>query len=228
MADVRVKRPARPKPPASITLADPSQHELVDEGVYRCLHFEELELTGREADALEFDQCRFTAVDLGLGVFERASFVDCLVERCSLANLRTEASSMIRVSVTASRLTGLQWTKGALRDTSFTDCRMDLSSFRFSKLSSVVFERCNLRQADFQNADLRGTRFEDCELAAAQFSGAQLDGATFARCTLEGIGGVTSLRGARLLGADALSLLRTLTAALGIVVVDGDGPDESP
>lgn len=227
MAQTRVRRPARPKPPASITLADLSIHDLVDEGVYRALHFEDLDLTGREVDALEFDQCRFTGVDLGPGVFERAAFVDCLVERCTLANLRTNGSSMIRVAVTASRLTGLQWTKGALRDTSFTDCRMDLSSFRFSKLSAVAFERCNLRQADFQNADLRGARFEECDLAAAQFSGATMDGTTFARCTLEGIGGVTSLRGARLSGGDAMSLLRTLARALGIVV-DDDSPDAGP
>ena len=227
MAEVRARRPARPKPPASLTLADLSTHDLVDEGVYRTLHFEDLDLTGREVDALEFEQCRFTGVDLGPGVFDRAAFVDCLIERCTLANLRTNGSSMIRVSVTASRLTGLQWAKGALRDTSFSDCRMDLSSFRFSKLSTVAFERCNLRQADFQNADLRGARFEECDLAAAQFSGATLEGATFTRCTLEGIGGVTSLRGARLSGGDAMSLLRTLASALGIVV-DDEGGDATP
>ena len=215
--------PARPRPPASITLADLTEHDLVDEGTYRTLHFEDLDLTGREADAVEFDQCRFSGVDLGLSVFERASFVDCLVERSTLANLRAEGSSLIRVQVTASRLTGLQWTKGAVRDTVFRDCRLDLSSFRFSKFSSVIFDRCNLRQADFQNADLRGARFVECELMAAQFSGAKMDGTSFVTCVLDGIGGVTSLRGAQVGSADAVALLRTLAGALGITIIDDDG-----
>ena len=130
--------------------------------------------------------------------------------------------------VISSRLTGLQWTKGAIRDTLFTDCRLDLSSFRFSKFSSVVFERCNLRQADFQHADLRGARFVDCELVAAQFSNAKVDGTSFVRCALDGIGGVTSLRGAQVRATDAVALLRTLAGALGITIVDDDDEGTRP
>ena len=90
--------------------------------------------------------------------------------------------------------------------------------FRFTRFDGVVFDRCNLSRADFQNADLSGVRFTGCDLTGAQFSQAKMDGTRFAGCELDGIGGVTSFRGATVTGNDLLALAHTLAAALGITI----------
>jgi uncharacterized protein YjbI with pentapeptide repeats len=107
-----------------------------------------------------------------------------------------------------------------VRETVFSGCGMDMSSFRFSVFKRVVFADCKLRHADFQEADLRGARFERCDLTAAQFSKAQMEGTRFAHCTLAGLNGVTSLRGAIVTSEDALGLAYSLAGALGITIED--------
>jgi uncharacterized protein YjbI with pentapeptide repeats len=125
------------------------------------------------------------------------------------------------VEVTASRLTGLHWIDGMLRDVTFRDCRMDLPVFRFTSFKDVAFFDCNLARVDFTNADLRGAHFTGCDLTGAQFAQADAQGARFTRCELAGLGSVTSLRGAVITGNDLVPLAHMLAAALGIVI-EGD------
>jgi uncharacterized protein YjbI with pentapeptide repeats len=124
--------------------------------------------------------------------------------------------------MSVSRMTGFQWINGALRDVAFQDCRLDLSTFRFSKLTDVVFTDCNLTRADFTNADLSRARFVNCVLAGAQFSHANVGGTRFTRCELVDIDGVTSLRGAILEGHNLIALAHTLATALGITIETDD------
>ncbi len=129
---------------------------------------------------------------------------------------------MLRVRLSTARMTGLQWVNGALRDVTVADCRLDLSSWRFTTFANVAFEGCNLTRADFQHADLRGARFTDCDLTGAQFSQAGMDGTRFARCDLTGIGGVTSMTGAILAHQDLIALSHALAGALGVRIEDPD------
>jgi hypothetical protein len=115
-------------------------------------------------------------------------------------------------------MTGLQCTAGAIQDADVTECRLDLSSFRFTKLRATVFKDCSLVGADFQNADLSGTQFIGCDLEGAQFSHARMEGARFEDCVLSGVGGVASFRGAIVRSDDLLSLSRVLATALGITI----------
>ena len=95
-----------------------------------------------------------------------------------------------------------------------------MSSFRTSKFDDVLFAGCRMEQADFTEADLRGARFEDCNLTGAQFWGARMTGTRFARCELTEITGVTSMRGAVITSADAVTLAYILANALGIAIED--------
>lgn len=172
---------------------------------------------------MEFEQCRFRGnTDLGGTVLSRSSFTDCLFQNTNLANLRAEKSSMLRVKLSVARMTGVHWVDGSLREVTVSACRADLSSFRFTNLHNVVFDGCNLTRADFQNADISGVRFVDCDLSGAQFSHATMDGTRFANCVLAGIGGVTSMAGAIVAGADLVGLSYALAAALGIKIEDDD------
>jgi uncharacterized protein YjbI with pentapeptide repeats len=196
--------------------ATTGHHDLADEATYRGLGFFQIDLAGRSAGSVEFQQCRFGGADLSATSLTRAALTDCLVDNSNLANVRAETSSMLRVRLSVSRLTGLHWVGGSLRDVTMSECRADLTSFRFSVFHNVVFERCNLTQADFQNATVSGVQFRDCDLTAAQFSHATMDGTRFTNCVLTGIGGVTSFDGAIVASGDLAGLAYSLAAALGI------------
>jgi uncharacterized protein YjbI with pentapeptide repeats len=216
--------PAPPKPPRlprSLPPATREDHDLEDDAGFRRLTFG-LDLSGRAAELVEFDQCRFQDADLSGTTLERARFSDCAVAKTDLANLRTGRSSMLRVTLTGARLTGLQWVEGVLRDVLVSDSRADLSVFRYTAFRRVVFQDCNLTRADFQNADLGGAQFVGCDLTGARFSYATMRGTRFRNCVLAGIGGITSFDGAVLAGQDLIALSYTLAEGLGIQIEDSD------
>jgi uncharacterized protein YjbI with pentapeptide repeats len=206
--------------PATLTAAKLPDDDLKDDGVYLSLEFADLDLTKRDVASIEIDQCRYKNVNFGQTELDRAMISDAVFDRCDLANVRTRDCSMVRVGVSGSRMTGLSWIEGSIRDTTFDTCRVDLASFRFSSLKGVVFTSCKLVQADFQEADLRGAQFEHCDLTSAQFSKAQMEGTRFSDCTLTGINGVMSLKGAIVKNRDALALTYSLAGALGIIIED--------
>lgn len=216
----REREPSAPDLPAELAAGTLPADDLTDGAVQLCLQLNDVDLSGREAADAEIDQCRYGNVSLSQVKLRRATIRDAVFDRCDLANLRARDSSMLRTAVTASRMTGLSWLGGELRDVTFADCRMDFVSFSASTLKDVTFTRCRLEQADFGAADLSRARFDDCDLTGAQFSGARMTGAVLRRCDLTGLGGVTSLRGAVVTGADVMSLAFTLAGALGIVIED--------
>ena len=210
----------RPKLPKSLTAARSPEDELDDEGAYVALHYENTDLANRTATGVDIDQCQFSTVTFGQSVLDRARVSDSVVRGCDFANLRSSRASLTRVAFTGSRMTGMAWADGILREVIAEDCRMDMAAFRFSTFKNVVFSDCKLVQADFHEADLRGVRFERCDLTGAQFQNAQLEGARLSACTLDGIGGVTSLKGAIVTSGDALGLAYALAGALGIRIED--------
>jgi uncharacterized protein YjbI with pentapeptide repeats len=178
----------------------------------------EIDLSGQEADSVEFEQCRFTRASLAGVVLDRSTFTDCLVESSDWANLKATKSGMQRVKLSTVRLTGLHWIDGTLRDVAFQDCRMDLATLRFTSFKDVAFVDCNLSRADFTNADLRGAQFTGCDLSGAQFAQADCAGTRFARCELVGVGSVTSLKGATVSATDLAALSYALAGALDITI----------
>lgn len=212
--------PAKPRPPASLDAATVDDHSLEPESTFRRLGFEGIDLSGQEADSVEFEQCRFRRATMAGVRLDNSSFTDCLVENSDWANARTAKAAMVRVKLTTVRLTGLQWIDGVLRDVSFHECRIDLATFRFTSFKDVAFTDCNLSRADFTNADLRGAQFTGCDLTGAQFAQADCAGARFTRCDLAGIGSVTNLRGATLGAHDLAALSYVFAGALGITIED--------
>jgi uncharacterized protein YjbI with pentapeptide repeats len=208
----------KPRIPTVLEPASWPEHDLVDEATRHRLDLADLDLSGRHADSVEFQQCRFTRTTLSGAALERASFTDCQVDHCDWANLRVVRSSLVRTEMTGSRFTGVQWIDGHLRHVRWRDCRLDLAAFRFTRFTEVEFVDSTLSRADFTHADLRGAHFVDCDLTAAQFAGANCAGTRFTRCDLAGLGSVASLAGAVLAGTDLTALARSLAGALGIVI----------
>ena len=213
----RLKEPAVPK---LTTLYEPDGEPGYD-GEYLSLHYQDLDLSHRELESAQFERCRFTGSGFAGSPLRDVGFADVEMTSVDLSNSTARDVSMLRASISGSQLTGMRWVECGFRDVLFEDCRADLASFRFSVFKpTVVFRACNLREANFQSADLRGVRFEQCDLTGAQFSNARLDGTRFADCVLAGLGGVTSLKGAIIKSSDAMALLYSLTAAMGITIED--------
>ncbi|HEY6737375.1 MAG TPA: pentapeptide repeat-containing protein [Actinopolymorphaceae bacterium] len=221
------RRPTAPKIPRGVlapaTLPD---HDLEEEAEFGRLEFAGLDLSGRDAALVEFDACRFVDTRLGGTELDRSRCFDCRFESCDLANLSARSTALVRAALQNSRATGLRWTEGTLRDVVFDKCKLDLSAFHETKFERVRFEGCNLAQADFMDADLSGgVEFVDCDLSQARFSQARMNGAVLTHCVLDGIEGVTSLRGAVIDPMDLLSLSYTLAQALGIVIAADDAEE---
>jgi uncharacterized protein YjbI with pentapeptide repeats len=209
-----------PDLPADLTLAKLPDDSPADGSIHVAMAFAALDLSDVEAAGVEVDQCTLNSVNLSGTKMRRWLIRDARLERCDLANLRARECDLSRVAIASSRMTGLSWLDGRLRDVTLTDCRMDLASFRSSAFSDVLFSGCRLTQAEFGDADLTGARFENCDLTGAQFSAARMAGTRLVGCDLTGIDGVTSLRGAVITSGDARMLAVTLAAALGITIED--------
>ncbi len=122
---------------------------------------------------------------------------------------------MLRVRLSMTRMTGVHWIDGLLRDVTVSECQADLTSFRFTDFHNVVFEGCNLNRADFQKTDVSRVKFVNCDLTGAQFSQAKMAGTRFVNCVLAGVGGVTSFKGAIVASGDLVALSYMLATALG-------------
>jgi uncharacterized protein YjbI with pentapeptide repeats len=221
----KVREPAVPDIPVDLIQASLPEADLADGVLQAGLAVSDFDVSGREAVGAELDQCRYTMVNFGGVRLRRATIRDVAFDRCDLANLLARDSSLIRVTVHASRMTGAALLASTVRDAAFRDCRMDMASFSGSRFASVSFANCRLHQAILGDADLSGVEFDHCDLSGAQLSGATLTGARFTGCDLTGISGVSSLRGAIITSADALTLARIFAEALGITIEDEDPPD---
>ncbi|MCF6475401.1 pentapeptide repeat-containing protein [Nonomuraea sp. MG754425] len=214
----RLKAPTTPKLPSPLATARLPEHDLQDDGTYRGLEFNGIDLANRQADATDYEGCRFIVTSFAGTYLRQAGFADVELEHCDLSNMAARGSGMHRALASASRLTGMSWSESTFRDVLFDDCRADLTGFRFSTFKNTVFRNCIMAEANFQNADLRGVRFERCDLSGAQFSQAQMDGAHFSDCVLLGIGGITSFKGTIIKNRDAQGLVSALASAMGIII----------
>jgi uncharacterized protein YjbI with pentapeptide repeats len=219
-ADSGVREPVKPRLPKTLAPAELPRDDLRDDAELVALAYDGVDLSAREVDAADMERCRCTSTRFTQGVHGRVSLSDCVLDGCDLANSRVRDSSLLRVLVTSSRLTGLSWTDGSFKDVRWESCRADLASFRFSTFKAVLFHDCNLRQASFQEADLRGAVFENCDLTGAQFSNANMAGARFSGSTLLDVSGVQSMRGAVVAGRDVTDLAYSLASSLGIIIDD--------
>jgi uncharacterized protein YjbI with pentapeptide repeats len=150
------------------------------------------------------------------------TLTDVEVQRGNLANLAADELALRRVAFAGTRLTGAQWTRGALTDVVFRDCRIDLATFAGTTFERVVFDDCLLMQTDFRDALWRAVRFERCDLTEADFGGLRIARAELRGCTLDGAVSVDRLRGASLPWGDIVGHAGLFAGALGIKLLEDD------
>jgi uncharacterized protein YjbI with pentapeptide repeats len=179
-------------------------------------------LANQHANGVTFDTVRLVNVAFSDSRLDDLRLADSVLSGCNLANNQAQRASANRVYIETSRLTGVHLPEAALRDVTIRDCRVDLASFGFSRLTRVTFEECMLAQTDFLDAQLESVRFHHCDLNRADFRGARMQLCEFRRSDLTGLQGVESLRGSAMEWPDIVELAGVWAAALGIEVLDAD------
>jgi uncharacterized protein YjbI with pentapeptide repeats len=223
----RQVRGGEPRPPVEPEESHPAstlETEVEHEQTVEAARYDDADLADLLAERVEFLQCRFRSARLARSRFSRVRFIDCLVERSDLSNMRGDSGALERVRIAGSRMTGFALNDGLVRDVTFDDCKIDLTNWRQARFDAAVFVGCNLAGADFTDADLRGAAFLRCDLSGAQFHNATMTGARFRACELGGIGGITSWDGAVVHPDDLLGLAYIMAGALGIRVDPAAGP----
>lgn len=173
---------------------------------------------GAELDEVALESCTLTRLRGSGGTWTRTSMLGCTLEHADLAGVITRDSSLVRCTLDGARLTGSQWLRSRWREVSASDLVADTLSAHSSTWTDVTLTDARLRELDLTDARLTRVRFVDCDLTGARFGGLQCTEVSFSGCTLDGVVGVTGLRGATLERADAASALPALAAELGIRV----------
>lgn len=155
----------------------------------------------------------------------KEGLADAVLERANLANLRGYRTMVERVVLRGCRMTGIQFAESTLRDVLVEDCRVDLASFRFSRLERVVFRRCLLQDLELNEAQLSSVVFEECDLSGADFAFARFARSEIRGCTLDRVTSVERLRGVAMPWPDIVGFAGQLAAAIGIAMID-DGDEE--
>lgn len=199
-------------------LGPPDADGLVDEADWWRVDASGADYAGAVAANFHIEQCRFTRADLSGGRWRGGVWRDCVFDHGDLANVFAESGSAFRSRFTDVRMTGLQWTDGVVKDVTFTGCRMDLTGFRFTRLSGTVFTDCRMTSVDFTGADLTGVVLRRCDLTGAKFHQVKMAGARVEDCVIDDVSGVEFLRGATVKAADLIPLTFALARALGITV----------
>ena len=97
---------------------------------------------------------------------------------------------------------------------------MNLTGFRFGRLSRVRFETCRLVESDFQAATVTACTFIDCDLSGSELSHARFAGSALRGCRLDGVSGIEALRGASVARSDLFELADVFAATLGVQLSD--------
>ena len=219
----RTPRSIAPDPPRLPDELEPATIDprTVDSGdEWHRVRIADAEAAGLAMPGLRFEESRLERVDLSGARLAHLSLSDVELESANLANANVRGGSAWRVRIGRSRLTGISWHEGMIRDTVLSDCRIDLSSFAATRMDQVVFERCLLMQVDLQQATLRAVRFQDCDLTEADVSEARFERCELRGCTIDGMRGAERLRGVAMPWEDIVASVGTFAAAVGVTVLD--------
>ena len=159
---------------------------------------------------VRIDRCVLISVTLTDPKANGLRMHDAYIKDSDLANIVLTGSSLERVEISSTRLTGAACTEAQLKSVLFRECNLELAVLRMARLQHCVFEKCNLTDADFYSADLSGTIFRDCDLSRADLSHAKLAGADIRGCRLDGLRGTPETMDRLLIDPDQAALLITI------------------
>ena len=179
-------------------------------------------------DGVELHDQRFVGASLAMAeAADRPEIVNVALERCDIAGFVGDDGRADRVLLQETRLRGVTWANGLIRDVQFIGVIAAETSFRFTELRRVVFRDCKLPAIDFTRATFDDVRFENCELVGAMFDHVRISGVVrIEHCDLMRCSGAEGLAGASIHPDDLLSFGPSMAQALRITVEATHGPSQ--
>ena len=146
------------------------------------------------------------------------SLAGSLVERCDLSRLRL---TVVRQSqLVGLKLTGTDFSGGALRDVEFVDCMLHLTSFRMAELVRVTFTNCTFEDVDAYSAGLTDVTFPGSRLSALNLDQTSAQRVDLREAELDGLKGLSSLEGFLIAEHQLPALAFQLADAVGLSIED--------
>ncbi|MYY02693.1 MULTISPECIES: pentapeptide repeat-containing protein [unclassified Streptomyces] len=212
-----LREPVAPRLQSRLEPAELWRDALEDDAVVKRVAYTGTSFAGVHAEAFEAEGCRFEGIRFTGAVLRQSQISDSALATCDFAELRAHDVSLIRCTVSGSRITGSAWKSSTFRDVRFEGGKADHALFRECKLYGVAFEGVPMRGADFQRSEMRNVRFTNCDLTGAQFAHLVPGSVRFENCTLTDVGGAAWLRGVVVRGPGAMELAMSLAREAGIV-----------
>jgi len=184
--------------------------------------FQNLDLSGQEIVAKEFDDCTFTKSDFSHTAFKQCKFITCHFSRCDLSLIEVLDSQFNGCHFEDCKVIGVDWTKASWsaltqRELKFKRTVLNDSSFWGLKLESIMISSCEARDVDFREANLTKADLSDTDFSCALFRNTNLTEANFSYASNFDIDvRVNTVRGAKFSRYDVWRLL----SGLDIVLVD--------
>jgi uncharacterized protein YjbI with pentapeptide repeats len=207
-------------PQLSSELTTISLADFIAEASLEAGSLQDADLSGVNAPAISLDEVILERVSLAGARLEKLAANDLIAKNCDLSAARCSEISLLRSRLAAGRMTGLDCSRGLLKDVLFTNCKLNLVNFRFTKLTRVRFVDCVLTEADFMGAELTHVVFEGCVLERTIFARGSMKDVDLRGSQLVDIAGWQGLRGATIDGEQLAAAAPYLALELGIKVVN--------
>ena len=178
------------------------------------------DFAGIRLSGLSFDSCLLRNVNFASSQLRNLTLIDCVAEDCLLFGADFDQVGLLRVNFMKGSFTGLVLSGASIKTVRFTNCNLNLTNFRYAKLSSVIFEGCNLTEVDFSGTTMSNVAFKQCVLTGAQFTASTMKNVDLRTSDLVGLKGTLALRGSIVDTAQLIGLAAMMAAEAGIVVAD--------
>ena len=127
----------------------------------------------------EYECCKFINCDLSNSDLSGSTFVDCLFEGCNLSMVKVVSTALRDVSFSNCKMLGVQFSacNPFGLTLSFSNSILNHSSFYKLKLQKSIYRKLKLIEVDLSEVDFSNSLFDECD-----FSGANFDNTILEKC----------------------------------------------
>ncbi|MBD8205675.1 pentapeptide repeat-containing protein [Microbacterium sp. CFBP 8790] len=219
-----------PKPPALVAPSfdrpplddlDPGEPAaLVPRAALEGLSFRDLRLDGLDLESAELTLCRIEGLRAPEVTLRYAHVSESALSGWDVPIVRSARTTWRDVEIEGSRTGSLEAYESTWNGVHFVNCRLGFVNLRGSHLQDVAFTDCTIDELDLGQSKLtrfaaNGTRISQLIVEQATLQHTDLRGAE-----LEGLAGLSALRGATISSMQVQQLAPLLAADRGITVRD--------
>lgn len=186
--------------------------------IYTEGHFDEVKYTDTLFETvnivvkhqIEFNGCVFKRVHF-IGNFQKAQFIDCVLDHCDFSNTQYQESRFYRVKILGCKGMGTNFNKAKWQYVQVEDTMLNYSEHSDSTLQDTMIKNSDLSQSSFFTSTLQRIKLDKVDFSDADFSDTQLAGLDFSDCIIDRIRvSMNQIKGLTINSEQASMLIRLL------------------